>query len=275
MSDPSRSRTVGAVGISESSVLLDAVDLTKAFGQARAVDHVSFQLLAGETLALIGPSGCGKTTTLKMLNRLIEPDEGEVRLGGAEAHAIPAHDWRRRIGYVIQSGGLLPHRTVSENIGMTPRLLGWDAKRIADRVSHLLDTVGLPAGEYAGRAPSDLSGGQRQRVGLARALAAEPELLLMDEPFAALDPVTKDQLIEDIAAMRDKLGFASVIVTHDFSEALRLADRIAVMEAGRIVQIGTPRQLVAAPATEGVRALLAAPLKTARAVTEAFAGVRE
>ena len=129
---------------------------------------------AGETLALIGPSGCGKTTTLKMLNRLIEPDEGQVRLGGAEAHAIPAHEWRRRIGYVIQSGGLLPHRTVAENIGLTPKLLGWNAKRIADRVSDLLDTVGLPAGEYADRAPSDLSGGQRQRVGSRGRLRLSP-----------------------------------------------------------------------------------------------------
>ena len=259
------------VDISGSSLLLDAVDLTKAFGTARAVDHVSFQLRAGETLALIGPSGCGKTTTLKMVNRLIEPDEGLVRLGGEEAHAIPAHEWRRRIGYVIQSGGLLPHRSVAENIGLTPRLLGWEPKRIADKVSALLDMVGLASGDYADRAPSDLSGGQRQRVGLARALAGEPELLLMDEPFAALDPVTKDQLIDDIAALREKLGFASVIVTHDFSEALRLADRIAVMEAGRIVQIGAPRDLVAAPATESVRALLAAPRKTARAIVDAFA----
>jgi len=266
---------VPAVNTSESSVLLDAVDLTKTFGDARAVDHVSFQLKAGETLALIGPSGCGKTTTLKMLNRLIEPDEGRVRLGGQEAHAIPAHDWRRRIGYVIQSGGLLPHRSVAQNIGLTPTLLGWDAARISKKVGALLDMVGLPADTYADRSPSALSGGQRQRVGLARALAAEPELVLMDEPFAALDPVTKDLLIEDIASLRQRLGFAAVIVTHDFSEALRLADRIAVMEGGRIVQAGAAAELIAAPATEGVRKLLAAPRRTARAVSIAFAASPE
>ncbi|MBI1361558.1 MAG: ATP-binding cassette domain-containing protein [Alphaproteobacteria bacterium] len=241
----------------------------------RAVDHVSFQLKAGETLALIGASGCGKTTTLKMLNRLVEPDEGSVRLGGKEAHDIPAHEWRRRIGYVIQSGGLFPHRTVAENIALTPGLLGWDAQRIADKVTALLDMAGLADASYAGRAPSELSGGQRQRVGLARALAGEPELLLLDEPFAALDPVTKDALIDDISALRRRLGFSSVLVTHDFSEALRLADRIAVMEGGRIVQMGGAGELVAAPATEAVRALLAAPRKTARAVAQAFAGFAE
>ncbi len=210
-----------------------------------------------------------------MLNRLVEPDEGIVRLGGKEAHAIPAHDWRRRIGYVIQSGGLFPHRSVAENIGVTPGLLGWDAQRIADKVAALLDMVGLADNAYADRPPSDLSGGQRQRVGLARALAGEPELLLLDEPFAALDPVTKDALIDDISALRKRLGFASVLVTHDFSEALRLADRIAVMEGGRIVQMGQASELIAAPATEGVRALLAAPRKTARAVAHAFTGFVE
>jgi len=238
-----------------------------------AVDAVSFELVAGETLALIGPSGCGKTTTLKLLNRLIEPDAGEVRLAGQEAHMVSAPDWRRRIGYVIQSAGLFPHMSVAENIGVTPRLLGWDADRIQDKTEALLGMVGLAYQDYATRAPSELSGGQRQRVGLARALAGEPEIVLMDEPFSALDPSTKSDLIEDIAALRDRLGFASVMVTHDFSEALRLADRIAVMDAGKVAQMGPPADLIAKPATPAVEALLDAPRRTAELVGKAFGAV--
>ncbi len=256
-------------------MLLEAEGLTKRYGDVAVVDGVGFSLEAGRTLALIGASGCGKTTTLKMLNRLIEPDEGLVRLGGREAHELAAHDWRRRIGYVIQSAGLFPHRTIAENVSVTPRLLEWEAARIEKKVADLLDMVGLAADEYAQRAPDELSGGQRQRVGLARALAGEPDLVLMDEPFAALDPVTKDGLIEDIARLREKLGFAAIIVTHDFSEALRLADEIAVMEAGRIVQQGAAEELIATPASDGVRDLLAAPRRTARAVSRAFAGALE
>ncbi len=256
-------------------MLLEAVGLTKSFGDAPVVEGVGFSLGEGETLALIGESGCGKTTTLKMLNRLIEPDAGYVKLGGAEAHDVPAHEWRRRIGFVIQSAGLFPHRTIAENVETTPRLLDWDEARIGKKTADLLDMVGLPHEEYAQRTPDELSGGQRQRVGLARALAGEPDLVLMDEPFAALDPVTKDGLIEDIAAMREKLGFAAVIVTHDFSEALRLADEIAVMEGGAIVQKGVAEELIASPASDGVRDLLAAPRRTARAVSRAFAGALE
>lgn len=256
-------------------MLLEAEGLTKRYGGVAVVERVGFTLAAGETLALIGASGCGKTTTLKMLNRLIEPDEGRVLLEGAEAHDVAAHEWRRRIGYVIQSAGLFPHWTIAENIGVTPRLLGWEEARIDAKVDALLEMVGLAPDEYAERAPAELSGGQRQRVGLARALAGEPDLLLMDEPFAALDPVTKDGLIEDIAALREKLGFAAVIVTHDFSEALRLADRIAVMDAGRIVQLGSAQELITSPANDAVRDLLAAPRRTARAVARAFSGALE
>ncbi|MEO0982857.1 MAG: ABC transporter ATP-binding protein [Pseudomonadota bacterium] len=253
-------------------MLLAVETLTKRFDDVVAVDGVSFELDAGETLALIGASGCGKTTTLKMINRLIEPDQGAIRLGGEAAGDVAAHEWRRRIGYVIQSAGLFPHRTVAENIQTTPRLLNWDEDRIAAKTGALLDLVGLAPAEFADRAPDELSGGQRQRVGLARALAGEPDLLLMDEPFAALDPVTKDGLLEDIAALRAELGFAAVIVTHDFSEALRLADEIAVMDAGRIVQQGQAADLIAAPADDSVEAMLAAPRRTARAVSKAFAG---
>ena len=256
-------------------MLLEAHGLVKCYGGVAVVDGVGFELAAGETLALIGPSGCGKTTTLKMLNRLIEPDDGRVMLGGAEAHDLPAHEWRRRMGFVIQSAGLFPHRTIAQNIAVTPRLLGWDGTRIAKKADALLEMVGMSPGEFADRLPAGLSGGQRQRVGLARALAGDPELLLMDEPFAALDPLTKDGLIEDIVALRAKLGFAIVMVTHDFSEALRLADRIAVMDAGRIVQMGPAAELIATPANDAVRDLLAAPRRTARAVSRAFAGALE
>ncbi len=251
-------------------MLLTAENLSKRFGAVQAVQDVSFELDAGETLALIGASGCGKTTTLKMLNRLIEPDVGQVRLGGAEAHEMDAHVWRRRIGYVIQNAGLFPHWTVARNVGATPRLLGWEEEKIDEAASRLLEMVGLPAAEYAERTPDALSGGQRQRVGLARALAGEPDLLLMDEPFAALDPLTKDGLIDDVAALRSEIGFAAVIVTHDFSEALRFADRVAVMDAGGIVQIGRAEELIAAPAGHAVRDLLAAPRRTADAVARAF-----
>ncbi|WP_169712615.1 ATP-binding cassette domain-containing protein [Henriciella aquimarina] len=251
-------------------MLLKADRLTKSFAGTLAVDHVSFALAPGETLALIGHSGCGKTTTLKMLNRLIEPDEGTVTLGGVRAHDMPGHEWRRRIGFVIQNAGLFPHKTVAENVLVTPKLLGWETARQQAKLEALLDMVGLPARDYAGRYPGELSGGQRQRVGLARALAGEPDIVLMDEPFAALDPLTKDGLIADIARMREELGFAAVLVTHDFSEALRLADRIAVMDGGQIVQTGTANELITAPATPAVEDLLAAPRQMAATVGKAF-----
>ena len=231
---------------------------------------MSFELASGETLALIGHSGCGKTTTLKMLNRLIEPDDGEVRLAGISAYDMPAHEWRRRIGFVIQSAGLFPHRTVAENVLVTPRLLGWNETRKARKLDQLLSMVGLPAATYAGRYPAALSGGERQRVGLARALAGEPDIILMDEPFAALDPLTRTGLIDDIARLKSELGFAAVLVTHDFAEALRLGDRVAVMDGGRIIQVGPPSELISSPASDTVKELLAAPRQLAATVGDAF-----
>ncbi|MEM9739436.1 MAG: ATP-binding cassette domain-containing protein [Pseudomonadota bacterium] len=233
---------------------------------------VSFELDAGETLALIGPSGCGKTTTLKLLNRLVEPDSGEVYLSGHAAHAVDAHIWRRRMGYVIQSAGLFPHLTLEENVSVTPKLLGWSQGDIVKQAGRLFDLIGLPLGEFGMRYPSALSGGQAQRVGLARALAGNPEIILMDEPFSALDAMTKDALIDDVARLRSEIGFASVIVTHDFAEALRFADRIAVMDDRRIVQSGPASALMSRPANGTVAKLLEAPKRTAAAVSAAFDG---
>lgn len=234
------------------------------------MDGVSFELDRGEILALIGPSGCGKTTTLRLLNRLIEPDEGEVLLDGRRAHDVPAFEWRRRIGYIIQSAGLFPHWTVRRNVLVTARLLGWDEARRERALREQLERVSLDPDVFAGRLPSELSGGQASRVGIARALAAEPDLVLMDEPFAALDAVTKDALIEDIRALRKAVGFSAVMVTHDLSEALRLADRIAVMQAGQIVQIAPGPELIANPANDAVRDLIETPMRTARSVIRAF-----
>ena len=253
-------------------MLLSASGLVKRYGETAVVDGVSFDLRKGETLALIGASGCGKTTTLKLLNRLIDPDDGEILLAGERAGDVDAHAWRRRIGYVVQSAGLFPHWSVARNIAATCQLLGWQPARTAARVERLLDMIGLPAADYAARRPAELSGGQRQRVGLARALAAAPDLVLMDEPFSAVDALTKEGLIADVARLRAEIGFAAVIVTHDFAEALAFADRIAVMDAGRIVQIGTADELVAAPAAPAVEALVDAPRRTAARVSQALGG---
>ena len=204
------------------------------------VDGISFSVGAGETLVLLGRSGAGKTTTLKLVNRLLEPSSGEVRVSGTPAHAVEPTELRRRIGYVIQEIGLFPHFTVAANVGLLPRLARWPSDRIDARVRELLALVGLEPAEFAARFPHQLSGGQRQRVGVARALALDPQLLLLDEPFGALDPITRLELQREFRALATKLGKAAVFVTHDVREGLLLGTRIGLLDGGRLAFLGTP-----------------------------------
>ncbi len=220
-----------------------------------AVDHVSFKVAAGDFIVLLGPSGCGKTTLLKMINRLYEPTGGKIWIGGVEVHGLPATELRRRIGYVIQQVGLFPHMTISANISIVPRLLGWDQAKIDERVNSLLEMVDLPQ-SYQKRYPRQLSGGEQQRVGLARALAADPATLLMDEPFAAIDAITRDCLQEEMLEIQRKVHKTVLFVTHDVEEAFRLADKIVVMEKGKLVQYGTPLEIVTRPQNEFVQELV-------------------
>jgi osmoprotectant transport system ATP-binding protein len=208
-----------------------------------AVDDVSLDVPEGEFLAIVGSSGSGKTTLLRLANRLIDADSGSVTVEGEDVRAVDPVWLRRRIGYVFQSGGLFPHMSVAGNIGITPKLLGAPAAEIAARVDELLDLVRLDRAQYRDRFPHELSGGQRQRVGVARALAARPRIVLMDEPFGALDPLTRDALGDDYRALHKKLALTTVMITHDMTEALLLADRIAVMGAGRLLAQGTPAEL--------------------------------
>ncbi|MCB9700149.1 MAG: ATP-binding cassette domain-containing protein [Alphaproteobacteria bacterium] len=243
--------------------------LGKRFDDGRwAVRGVDLEVPEGGWLALIGASGSGKTTTLRCINRLVVPTEGRVALAGRDVCDAPPEELRRGIGYVMQAVGLFPHWTVGENVGVVPRLLGWSPAAIAARVDELLTMVGLPPEVYRDRPPDALSGGQRQRVGVARALAARAKVLLMDEPFGALDPVTRDLLQTEVRALHDALGLTTVMVTHDMAGALRLADRIAVMDQGRLVRVGTPRELLADPGHDTVAALLDAPRRNAALLAE-------
>ncbi len=225
-------------------------------GGVCAVDRLSLEIDSGEIVVLLGSSGCGKTTTLKLINRLVEPSAGRILIEGRDVADQDPVGLRRRIGYVFQGIGLFPHRSVAANVGAIPSLLGWRAARIEARVDELLELVGLDPASYRNRRPHELSGGQQQRVGVARALAAEASILLMDEPFGALDPLTRDALQQELLAMRRRLGLTILLVTHDVSEALLLADRVAVLAAGRILQLGTPAELFASPATPEVTRLL-------------------
>jgi osmoprotectant transport system ATP-binding protein len=212
-------------------------------GRVVAVDDVSIEVAEGEFLAIVGGSGSGKTTLLRLANRLIEADSGSITIEGADISGVDPVQLRRRIGYVFQSGGLFPHMSVADNIGITPKLLGTPAPAIYASVDELLDLVQLDRVQHRDRLPQELSGGQRQRVGVARALAAKPRIVLMDEPFGALDPLTRDALGDDYRALHNKLGLTTVMITHDMTEAILLADRVAVMRGGRLLAKGTPAEL--------------------------------
>ena len=254
--------------------MIEADGLTKRYGDAVVVRDFSLRVRAGEIVVLLGGSGSGKTTTLKMINRLIEPTLGCVRLDGVDTTDLPPHELRRRIGYVFQRIGLFPHMTVGENVAVTPGLLGWPPERIAARVDELLDLVELdPA--LRDRRPTELSGGQQQRIGVARALAAEPRVMLLDEPFGALDPVTRERLQQSFLRIRETLALTTVFVTHDMTEALTLADRIAVLHEGRLLQLGTPRDLLTRPADAYVDRLMSTPRRQAAAVDALIAGTTD
>jgi osmoprotectant transport system ATP-binding protein len=225
-------------------------------GDVHAVHDLSLQIPHGRIVALLGPSGCGKTTTLRLINRLEEPSGGTVLVRGQDVRQQSEAALRRSIGYVIQDGGLFPHWNVTANVATVPRLLGWPRQRIASRVSEVLDLVGLPEAQFGRRMPAELSGGQRQRVGVGRALAADPDLMLMDEPFGALDPGTREALQDEFKALHARLGKTVVIVTHDIDEAGRLADLIVLLDRGRIIQEGSLSDLVERPASAAVTAFL-------------------
>jgi osmoprotectant transport system ATP-binding protein len=230
--------------------------VSKVFAGTKAVDGVTFQVPAGSIVALLGPSGCGKTTTLRLINRLEEASAGQVLVRGQDVRGQRPESLRRSIGYVIQEGGLFPHQTVAANVATVPRLLGWARERIGRRVAEVLDLVGLPETKYGRRMPAELSGGQRQRVGVARALAADPDVLLMDEPFGALDPGTREAIQDEFQALHRRLRKTVVLVTHDLAEAGRLADQIVLLDQGRILQQGTLADLLLRPAGDRVRAFL-------------------
>jgi len=235
--------------------VIEIEHLTKRYGETVVVDDVSFRVEEGTIAVVVGTSGAGKSTLLRMINRLVEPSAGRVLIDGRDTLSIPEDELRHSIGYVIQGYGLFPHRTVSQNIATVPRLLGWDRKRIAARVEELLDLFQLDPAEFAGKFPHELSGGQQQRVGVARALAAKPALLLMDEPFGALDPVIRGKAQEDLLAIQRRLGATIVLVTHDMNEAFHLGDRIAVMDQARLLQYAAPADLLTHPAAPFVEQL--------------------
>jgi osmoprotectant transport system ATP-binding protein len=239
-------------------ISLDRVTKRYGNGAPPAVTELSLEIEAGETVVLVGPSGCGKTTTMKMINRLIEPTSGTITVDGANVLEQDPVRLRRGIGYVIQSIGLLPHRTVSENIGTVPKLLGWDKQRTRERTDELIDMLDLSP-EMLKRYPRELSGGQRQRVGVARALAADPPVMLMDEPFGAVDPIVRERLQDQFLELQDKLKKTTVFVTHDVDEAIKMADRIAIMNVGGVIeQYATPEEILRTPANEFVERFVGA-----------------
>jgi osmoprotectant transport system ATP-binding protein len=253
--------------------MIELLQVSKRYGGETVVDRVSFLVEAGETLVLLGGSGSGKTTMLKMINRLVDPDSGTILVGGRSVVEIPPHELRRQIGYVFQRLGLFPHLTVAENIGMTPTLLGWESRRIRERVASLLELVELDPTMIAPRLPHELSGGQAQRVAVARALAAEPPVLLLDEPFGALDPITRERLQASFCEIRQKLRLTAVFVTHDLVEAMLVGDRVGVIKEGRLLQLGGISDLASHPADPYVGELISAPLRQASMVMAKLKGL--
>jgi osmoprotectant transport system ATP-binding protein len=266
---PSRVRYSGGMG-NRAFIEIDTVCKSFDGGASFAVADATIGFDAGTFTAIVGASGSGKTTTLKFINRLVEPDSGEVRIEGVRVGTIDAARLRRSVGYVFQGIGLFPHMRVGENIGITPQLLGWARPEIAARVEELLDLVRLPRG-FASRFPDALSGGQAQRVSVARAIAARPRIVLMDEPFGALDPVTRDALGAAYRQLHEQLGLTTVMVTHDVQEAVLLADQIVVMRAGRILAHDTPRALMAHATDPEVAALMAMPKRQAERIAAIMA----
>jgi osmoprotectant transport system ATP-binding protein len=231
--------------------------VVKRYGDQVAVDHLSLEIKSGEIVILVGPSGCGKTTSLKMINRLIEPTSGTISIDDRDTRTYDVNDLRRSIGYVIQQVGLFPHQTVAENIATVPRLLGWTKQRTQARVEELLDLIALPAADYAKRLPSELSGGERQRVGVARALGADPNILLMDEPFGAIDPIARERLQNELLRLQSVVRKTIVFVNHDIDEAVKLGDRVALLSrGGHLEQYATPEELLAHPQSAFVTGFL-------------------
>jgi len=236
--------------------MIEIKGITKAYDDVRAVDDVSLTVESGEIVTVVGTSGSGKTTLLRMINRLVEPSAGAILIDGRDNRDLPGHELRRAIGYAIQGYGLFPHRTVAENIATVPKLLGWDRKRIEARVDELLALFHLEPDQFRARMPHELSGGQQQRIGVARALAAEPAVLLMDEPFGALDPIIRGKAQDDLVDIQRRFSTTIVLVTHGMEEAIRLGDRIAVMDKGKLLQFATPAEIIAHPATDFVAELV-------------------
>lgn len=236
--------------------MIEIEDLTKSYDGTVVVDHVTLTIQPHTICVVVGTSGSGKTTLMRMINKLVTPTSGTVRIDGQDIADIPAYELRRRIGYAIQGHGLFPHRTVGQNIATVPKLVGWDKARIARRVDELMELFQLDPGQFRDRLPHELSGGQQQRVGVARALAAEPNILLMDEPYGALDPVIRAKAQEDLLAIQRKFGTTVVLVTHDMEEAIHLGHTIAVMDEGKLLQCAAPAEIIANPATPFVAELI-------------------
>jgi osmoprotectant transport system ATP-binding protein len=254
-SAPNTNQSFSSADADVSGVDIEMIDVVKKYpGTKRpAVDRLSLHIPAGEIVMFVGPSGCGKTTSLKMLNRLIEPTSGTITIGGEDIRGKDVDNLRRHVGYVIQGGSLFPHMTVAQNISVVPGLLGWDKQRITARVDELLELVSLDPGRYRDRYPRELSGGQQQRVGVARGLAADPPVILMDEPFGAVDPITRQRLQDELLSIQEELRKTIVCVTHDIDEAVKLGDRILILQEGaQIAQYDTPDAILAAPANDFV-----------------------